>query len=81
MNVMRQFVVENERAGRDSTRVINLFDRIMEQDQDDAQMPMLYAQYLLAKKMLANSKNCSIINKHEFLCKISAAGKLPPYRP
>lgn len=48
---MRQFVVENERAGRDSTRVINLFDRIMEQDQDDAQMPMLYAQYLLAKKM------------------------------
>ena len=51
LNVMRQFVVENERAGRDSTRVINLFDRIMEQDQDDAQMPMLYAQYLLAKKM------------------------------
>jgi len=39
------------------------------------------AGYLLAKKMLANSKNCSIINKHEFLCKISAAGKLPPYRP
>ena len=37
--------------------------------------------YILAKKMLANSKNCSIINKHEFLCKISAAGKLPPYRP
>ena len=36
LNVMRQFVVENERAGRDSTRVINLFDRIMEQDQDDA---------------------------------------------
>lgn len=31
--------------------MINLFDRIMEQDQDDAQMPMLYAQYLLAKKM------------------------------
>ena len=48
---MRQFVVDNELAGRDSTRVINLFDRIMEQDQDDAQMPMLYAQYLLAKKM------------------------------
>lgn len=51
LNVMRQFVVENERAGRDSTRVITLFDRIMEQDQDDTQMPMLYAQYLLAKKM------------------------------
>ena len=48
---MRQFVVENERAGKDSTRVISLFDRILEQDQDDAQMPMLYAQYLLSKGM------------------------------
>lgn len=48
---MRQFVVENERAGKDSTRVITLFDRILEQDQDDAQMPMLYAQYLLSKGM------------------------------
>ena len=51
LNVMRQFVVENERAGKDSTRVISLFDRILEQDQDDAQMPMLYAQYLLSKGM------------------------------
>lgn len=51
LNVMRQFVIENERAGRDSTRVITLFDRILEQDQDDAQMPMLYAQYLLSKGM------------------------------
>ena len=48
---MRQYVVENERAGKDSTRVITLFDRILEQDQDDAQMPMLYAQYLLSKGM------------------------------
>lgn len=51
LNVMRQFVIENERAGRDSTRVITLFDRILEQDQDDAQMPMLYAQYLISKRM------------------------------
>lgn len=51
LNVMRQFVIENERAGRDSTRVISLFHRVLEQDQDDAQMPMLYAQYLLSKGM------------------------------
>ena len=51
LNVMRQFVVENERAGRDSTRVISLFDRILKQDQDDAQMSMLYVQYLLSKQM------------------------------
>ena len=51
LNVMRRFIMQNEQAGRDSTRVITLFDRIMEQDPDDAQLPMLYAQYLIAKGM------------------------------
>ena len=51
MNVMRQFVVQNEQDGRDSTRVISLFDRILEQEPDDAGIPMLYAQYLLSKGM------------------------------
>ena len=51
LNVMRQFIVQNEQEGRDSTRVITLFNRIMEQDPDDAELPMLYAQYLLSKGM------------------------------
>lgn len=51
MSVMRQFIVQNEQAGRDSTQVIALFDRIMEQEPDDAGMPMLYAQYLMSKGM------------------------------
>lgn len=51
LNVMRQFIAQNEQDGRDSTRVITLFNRIMEQDPDDAQLPMLYAQYLLSKGM------------------------------
>jgi len=51
MNVMRRFIVQNEQEGRDSTRVLSLFNRIMEQDPDDANLPMLYAQYLLSKKM------------------------------
>lgn len=51
LNVMRQFVVQSEQEGKDSTQVINLFNRIMEQDPDDAQLPMLYAQYLLSKGM------------------------------
>lgn len=50
-NVMRQFVVQNEQEGKDSTLVISLFNRILEQESDDAQMPMLYAQYLLSKGM------------------------------
>ena len=48
---MRQFVVQNEQDGKDSTRVISLFDRILEQEPDDAGIPMLYAQYLLSKGM------------------------------
>lgn len=51
INVMRQFVVQNEQAGKDSMLVITLFNRILEQESDDAQMPMLYAQYLLSKGM------------------------------
>ena len=51
MNVMRQFIVQNEQEGKDSTLVINLFNRVLEQEPDDAQLPMLYAQYLLSKGM------------------------------
>lgn len=52
INVMRQIIVENEQsATKDSTQVIALFDRVMKQDLDDPQVPMLYAQYLLSKNM------------------------------
>lgn len=50
-NAMRWFIVENEQAKADSTQVIGLFQRIVEQDPDDAQMALLYAQYLLSKNM------------------------------
>ena len=52
---MRQMIGENEQADKDSTQVIALFDRIMKQEQDDPQIPMLYAQYLLSKNMEAES--------------------------
>ena len=52
INVMRQIIVENEQSSaKDSTQVIALFDRMMKQEQDDPQVPMLYAQYLLSKNM------------------------------
>ena len=54
--VMRSLILQNEQAGRDSTRVISLFDRILEQEPDDAQLPMLYAQYLLSKGMEQESR-------------------------
>lgn len=52
VTIMRQVIVENEQsATKDSTEVIALFDRIMQQDVDDPQIPMLYSQYLLSKNM------------------------------
>ena len=55
VGVMRQMIVENEQADKDSTQIIALFDRIMKQELDDPQSPMLYAQYLLSKNMEAES--------------------------
>lgn len=51
LNVMRQVIAQNEQAGADSTQVITIFDRILQQDPDDDQIPMLYSQYLWAKNM------------------------------
>ncbi len=51
VDIMRQFIVRSEQEKRDSTQVIGMFNRMMEQDPDDADIPMLYAQYLLAKGM------------------------------
>ena len=55
VGVMRQMIGENEQADKDSTQIIALFDRIMKQEQDDPQIPMLYAQYLLSKNMESES--------------------------
>lgn len=49
--VMRQLIVENERVEGDSTRIIGLFDRILQENPDDAQLPLLYVQYLYSKNM------------------------------
>lgn len=50
-DVMRRLIIRNESSHNDSTIVINLFDRIMEQEPDEAQLPLLYAQYLYSKDM------------------------------
>lgn len=55
LNVMRQFIVQNEQESKDSTLVINLFNRILEQEPDETQLPMLYSQYLLSKGMKKES--------------------------
>lgn len=62
VNVMRQFIVENNQDGKDSTLIISLFNRILDrQDPDDSQMPMLYAQYLISKNM--NKESLPVLKK------------------
>jgi tetratricopeptide (TPR) repeat protein len=51
LNLMRQFIVGDAQSRKDSTEIISMFDRMIEQDTEDTDIPMLYAQYLLSKKM------------------------------
>lgn len=87
INVMRQMIVENEQSGKDSTQVISLFDRMMKQDLDDPQVPMLYAQYLLSKNMeaaavpvLEKVVELDPTNKAARLMLVSAAVKKEDYK-
>lgn len=87
VGVMRQMIVENEQADKDSTQIIALFDRIMKQEQDDPQIPMLYAQYLLSKKMEAESVpvleqvvDLDPTNKAARMMLIGAAAKKEDYK-
>lgn len=88
INVMRQIIVENEQSSaKDSTQVIALFDRMMKQDQDDPQVPMLYAQYLLSKNMeqeavpvLEQVVDLDPTNKAARLMLVSAAVKKEDYK-
>ena len=83
VGVMRQMIVENEQADKDSTQIIALFDRIMKQEQDDPQIPMLYAQYLLSKKMESESEQVVDLdptNKAARMMLIGAAVKKEDYK-
>ena len=88
ISVMRQVIAENEQSSaKDSTQVIALFDRMMKQDIDDPQIPMLYAQYLLSKSMEAEAVpvleqvvDLDPTNKAARLMLISAAIKKEDYK-
>lgn len=51
LNLMRRIIVENEQGKKDSTEILNLFDKILKQSQDNADMGMLCAQYMITKNM------------------------------
>ena len=88
ISVMRQVIAENEQSSaKDSTQVIALFDRMMKQDMDDPQIPMLYSQYLLSTNMeqeavpvLEQVVDLDPTNKAARLMLVSAAVKKEDYK-
>ena len=88
ISVMRQVIAENEQSSaKDSTQVVALFDRMMKQDMDDPQIPMLYSQYLLSKNMeqeavpvLEQVVDLDPTNKAARLMLVSAAVKKEDYK-
>ncbi len=56
MNIMRQLILRSEQTDKDSIQIIGLFDAMLAQKQENADIAMLAAQYLLSKKMEDKSK-------------------------
>ena len=51
LDLMKQVVAENEQKGGDSTKVLNLFKDVFEEQKDDADMYILCGAYMNSKKM------------------------------
>jgi len=51
LNIMRQLIMNSERGDKDSTQIVSLFHSMLAQEQENADMAMLAAQYMLSKKM------------------------------
>ena len=51
MNMMRQLILRSENTDRDSTKIVDLFQHILEKKQENADVAMLAAQYMVTKKM------------------------------
>ena len=56
VDIMRQLIVRSERGDRDSTKIVGLFDSMLAQEQETADVAMLAAQYLLSKRMNEQAK-------------------------
>ena len=56
-NILRQFIIENEQNGGDSTKVLAVFDRVMKENTQDADMAELKAAYMDLKEFPVDSVN------------------------
>lgn len=55
LDVMRQFIVDTEKAKGDSLRVLDMFRRVIPLEHETADLSMLCAQYMMTKKMSEDS--------------------------
>lgn len=60
--VMHRIVMESEQKGRDSVRILQLFDTLMVKAQDDIALPVLYLGYMEHKKM-GDEKKVPVLEK------------------
>ncbi|MBO4827115.1 MAG: hypothetical protein J5506_07785 [Prevotella sp.] len=58
--ILRQVIEENETNGGDSTKVLRLFDRIMEANPSDSSIPSIWAAYMSLKQMPDDSVNVAL---------------------
>lgn len=56
VNIMRQLIMRSERGDKDSTQIVGLFNSMLAQEQENADIAMLAAQYLLSKRMDEEAK-------------------------
>ena len=55
MGIMRQLILQSEKTTKDSTQIISLFKNILKRPQQNADLAMLCAQYLISKQMTKES--------------------------
>ena len=51
MEIMRQLILQSEQTTKDSTQIVSLFKEILDRPQQNADLAMLCAQYMITKHM------------------------------
>lgn len=58
MSIMRQLILQSEQTTKDSTQIVALFKNILARPQQNADLSMLCAQYMITKHMERSLCRC-----------------------
>ena len=59
MEIMRQLILQSEQTTKDSTQIVSLFKEILDRPQQNADLAMLCAQYMITKHMAKRVYTCT----------------------